>query len=305
MNEPFYLIKRFIGHLYRGTLPDRIKQEWHAYVKHHRLAWWQSQIDKKEYFTFRLQSGIKIYLYFDSILCRGIYCHDFESNERQFLNKFLRQGDLFIDIGANIGLFTLIASYCVGQKGFVYSIEPCSKTYQRLVRNVGLNRMNNVKCAQIALSDHTGQIEMNVSLDGYDAWNSIAQPFSGDAFTMESIKATSLDDFAREHKLMGRVKMIKIDVEGWESHVLSGGYEMLSRTDAPVLQVEFTDQASQSAGTSCQALYHQLEDFGYRMYLYDGTSKRIIPDPIRVSYPYINLLAVKNLDDIHARLNKG
>jgi FkbM family methyltransferase len=306
MNEPLYLIKRFIRHLYRGTLTNRIQQEWYEHVKRRRLVWWQCQIGKKEeYFIFRLQSGIKIKLYFDSRLCQLIYCYDFESNERKFLNDFLRKGDLFIDIGANIGLFTLIASYCVGKNGCVYSIEPCSKTYRRLVRNVELNGMNNVKCEQIALTDHTGQVEMNVSLDGYDAWNSIAQPISGDTFTIESVKARSLDDFSREHQLMGSVTMMKIDVEGWESHVISGGCETLSRTDAPVLQVEFTDQASQSAGTSCQALYHQLENLGYRMYLYDGISKRIVPYPMRESYPYVNLLAVKNPDTIHSRLNKG
>jgi FkbM family methyltransferase len=304
MNKATYLINRFFMHLYQGTLPERIREERHAYVKRRRLTWWQSQIGKKEDFIFRLQSGIKIHLYFDSRLCQLIYCYDFESNERKFLNEFLRKGDLFVDIGANIGLFTLIASYCVGQNGYVYSIEPCSKTYRRLVRNVELNGMNNVKCEQIALSDHTGQVEMNVSLDGYDAWNSIAQPISGDVFTVESIRARSWDDFAREHKLMGRITMMKIDVEGWESHVLSGGYETLSRTDAPVLQVEFTEQASQSAGTSCQALYRQLEEFGYHMYIYDEKYKRIIPDSIRDSYPYLNLFAIKHPEEINQRLNK-
>lgn len=304
MNKVAYLINRFFLHLYQGNLPRRIKEEWHEHIRNRRRNWWDNQKDKKGYFTFTLQRKIKINLYFDSVLCRLIYCDNFEWCERRFINSYLRQGDIFIDVGANIGLFTLIASRRVGESGKVFAFEPCAKTHGRLVRNVGLNRMNNVTCLQMALSDRCEQIPMNSSLDGYEALNSMAPPIGGDAFTTEMVNAITWDDFIREHDLLGRIKMMKIDVEGWESHVLSGGTEAFSMQDEPVLQVEFTEQASQSAGTSCKELYHQLEELGYRMYFYDGKSKRIIPDPIRESYPWVNLLAVKNPDDIYFRLNK-
>jgi len=305
VNKFAYLINRFFDHLYSGTLSDRIQQDWRAYVKRRCLKWWHNQVGKKEYFTFSLQKEIKINLYFDSVLCRLIYCVNFEWRERQFLNKYLKPGDIFIDIGANIGLFTLIASRRVGDKGKVYSFEPCSKTFQRLVKNVELNRMLNVKCFQTALSDHHGQIQMNMSLDGHDAWNSIAQPFAGRSFSTEMVMTVKWEDFVRENNLMGRVTLMKIDVEGWESHVLYGGYETFKRHDAPVLQVEFTDQASQSAGTSCQALYRQLEELGYQMFVYDEESNQIIPDPLRDSYPDLNLLATKQPEEINLRLNKS
>ncbi len=304
MNKTAYLINRFFVHLYQGSLHKRIKEEWHEYVRHRRMAWWNSQKGPKEYFSFSLQKEIKINLYFDSVLCRLIYCDKFEWSERQFLNSYLRPRDIFVDIGANIGLFTLIASHRVGDNGKVYSFEPCLKTFQRLVRNVELNRINNVKYSQMALSDRPGQVQMNLSLDGYDAWNSIVQPTAGRSFSTETVMAVTWDDFSHEHNLMGRVNLMKIDVEGWESHVLSGGIETFSRQDAPVLQVEFTDQASQSAGTSCQTLYHQLEGLGYQMFVYDEKFKRIIQDPIRDSYPYLNLLASKHPEEINLRLNK-
>jgi hypothetical protein len=145
---------------------------------------------------------------------------------------------------------------------------------------------------------------MNLSLDGYDAWNSIVQPTSGRSFATETVSAVTWDDFSHENNLVGRVNLMKIDVEGWESHVLSGGYETLSRADAPVLQVEFTDQASQSAGTSCQVLYRQLEELGYQMFVYDEKFKRIIQDPVRDSYPYLNLFAIKHPEQINIRLKK-
>jgi len=304
MNVDSFRINRFFRHIYQGTLPERIREEWRAYVKRRRTAWWQQQIGKREYLTFKLQSGLKMHLYFDSRLSQEIYCGHFEWKERQFLNDYLREGEIFVDIGANIGLFTLIASHKVGKNGQVYSFEPCSKTYQRLVKNIDLNEMSNAKCFQIALSDHTGQVEMNMSLDGYDAWNSIVKPTAGDSFTVETVRTVKWDEFAHEHNLMGRVTMMKIDVEGWESHVLSGGRECFERTDAPVLQIEFTDEASQSAGTSCQALYHQLEELGYQMFIYNEKSKRIIPYPMRDSYPYLNLFAAKHPEEINLKLKK-
>ncbi len=97
--------------------------------------------------------------------------------------------------------------------------------------------------------------------------------------------------------------MMKIDVEGWEHHVIQGGCEILSREDAPVLQVEFTEKAAEAAGHSCTELYRSLEELGYRMFTYDAKAKKLTADPIRESYPYLNLIAVKRIDQITSRIN--
>jgi FkbM family methyltransferase len=302
MRENEFRVNRFYRHLSQGTLIERIQDEWRTYVKRRRTIWWQKQIGKREYIAFELQRGLKMQLYFDSRLSREIYCGYFEWEERQFINNFLREGEIFVDVGANIGMFTLIASQKVGEKGQVYSLEPCSKTYSRLVKNVDFNGLKNVQCLQIALADHSGKSAMNVSLDGYDACNSFAQPTAGNSFTHETVCTARWDDFAKEHHLVGRVALMKIDVEGWESHVLTGGKEFFGRKDAPVLQVEFTDEASQSAGSSCQSLYRQLEELGYRMFFYEAKTRKLILDPVRDSYPYLNLFAVKQPEEANLRL---
>ena len=88
--------------------------------------------------------------------------------------------------------------------------------------------------------------------------------------------------------------MIKIDVEGWEGRVLAGGFETLSRLDAPILQVEFTEQAARTAGSSCEKLYRNLVQLGYRMFIYDAKSRCLIDEPVRENYPYLNLIAAKD-----------
>lgn len=303
-------LNRNLTYLRDGSLPNRLQNRfhqwnWHQYVVSKRVAWWESQVGKREAVEIRIQPGVQTQLYFDSDLCRLIYRGSFEYQERQFLNAFLRPGDVFVDVGANIGLFTLTAAKLVKKTGRVYAFEPCSKTHQRLLKNVKLNHLTNVSCHQLALSDKTGQIDMTVSLDGFDAWNSLAQPIAGESFAVETITSTKWDDFVREYNLIKGVTMMKIDVEGWETYVLSGGFETLSRMDAPVLQVEFTEKASQSADSSCQKLYHSLEKLGYQMFIYDPESKEIIHDPLRESYPYLNLIAAKQPEQVVARLKSG
>jgi hypothetical protein len=86
--------------------------------------------------------------------------------------------------------------------------------------------------------------------------------------------------------------------------MLRGARESFLRPDAPVLQVEFTDAASIAAGSSCRALYHLLQELGYKMFIYDGLSRTIVPAPLRSAYPYVNLIATKSADDIAVRLGQ-
>jgi FkbM family methyltransferase len=227
----------------------------------------------------------------------------FEPTERAFLHAFLRPGDIFVDVGANIGLFTLIAARIVGETGAVHAFEPCSETFRRLLENVEMNGCANVESHQAALSDATGTAELSVSTDGMDGWNAIADhPYMGEHYHKESIQTHRWDDFADERGLAGRVAMMKIDVEGWETHVVAGAAESLSRDDAPVLQVEFTDEAARACGGSCQALYRTLERLGYRLCRYEERTRTLLPEPMREAYGYVNLFAVKHLAAVESRL---
>jgi len=124
-------------------------------------------------------------------------------------------------------------------------------------------------------------------------------------FGTEIVNCVSWDDFAKKHDLIGRVSMMKIDVEGWESRVLEGGYKVLSREDSPILQVEFTEEASRAAGSSCKDTYKLLEELGYKMFIYNPTSNKLIPDPLRERYPYMNIIAAKRIDHIVSRLQEN
>jgi len=290
-----------IGHLKRGTVLQRIRDEWRVRVKRRREAQWQRRMRTFEYMDIEIQPGVRLRLYSDSRLSADIFAGDFELREREFLNAFLRPGDVFVDVGANVGVFALIAARRVGHMGRVYAFEPCQRAFERLTTNVRLNSFRNIRCHRTALSSRKEWRDIHVSLDGFDAWNSFAQPIAGNSFARERVQCITWDSFATEDPEAGRVTLMKIDVEGWEGHVLEGASETLSRDDAPLLLLEFSDATCQPP-YSCKALYGTLQGFGYRIFTYDPDRRRLVPDPLRDSYGYVNLIASKRPVDAVCRL---
>jgi FkbM family methyltransferase len=251
-------------------------------------------------FTHRVAPDVRLRLHRDSELCRLIYLTDVELVERAFLNLDLRPGDIFVDVGANIGLFAIIAGRRVGPQGKVVAFEPSSKAFRRLQENVRLNALENVTCLRMALSDESGERPLAQPRIGLDAWNSLAA--TADAAEVEWVRTAAWDDLVRGQRLPRDVTMMKIDVEGWETHVLAGAKGLLSGPNAPVLQVEFTDSAAVAAGSSCRQLYATLRELGYSMYVFDAIRRLLTPDPLREHYPYVNLIAAKFPQVVNARL---
>ena len=291
-----------LGHLRRGTLPDRVRWRFQQYRDRRREAWWQAHRGEAGSFLYEVQPGLRMRLHLDSELCHLIYCRHFEWTERQFVNAFLRAGDLFIDVGANIGLFALIAAQRVGPGGRVFAFEPTPKVFSRLADNVRLNGFANVTCFQMALSDQVGELSLAPAREGFDAWNSLGTPSPASGPVGERVPTTTWDEVVREQRLAGAVTMMKIDVEGWESRMLTGGLKSLAGADAPVLQVEFTDEAARSAGSSCRELYEMLEGIGYRLFVFNPERRALVAEPLRDRYPYANLIAAKDPGLVNARL---
>ncbi len=263
-NETAGRLRRGLTALRDGTLPERLRRKWRESGQPRRRAWWQRQRGRVEHVDVAIQGGVRMRLYLDDELSRLIYCDDFEMAERLFLNHFLRRGDVFVDVGCNIGLFTLIAARRVGGAGHVYGFEPCSRTFARLEANLRLNAFANIAWYRVSLSDRRGEATLTAPVDGYGAWGSLAHPVRGQSLTTETVTTIPWDDFAQEHQLIGRVAAMKIDVEGWEARVLSGASKTLSRGDAPLLQVELTEDAARMAGSTCAELYHLPEELGNR-----------------------------------------
>jgi FkbM family methyltransferase len=254
--------------------------------------------------TAHLGRGARILLYPDSVLSELLFRGDFELDEICFVGAYLRPGDVVVDAGANVGVYTVVAAQRVGARGRVYSFEPTPRTFRRLTENVSLNRFENVVCSQLGLSDAPELLELRVSADGLDAWNSFGTPAHEGVFSGEAVSVTAFNGYAREVGLCpGDVTLMKIDVEGWEERVLAGASDFLAHPNGPALVVETNDSAARSAGSSAEAILRTLRGFGYSLFRFDRLSR----SPVRVGRGPSdlrdgNLVALKRPELLEGRL---
>ncbi|HYR29404.1 MAG TPA: FkbM family methyltransferase, partial [Thermoanaerobaculia bacterium] len=217
--------------------------------------------------------GSKLHVHANDKLEYFIYIADFERSERDFVRRFFAgRGGTFVDAGANIGLFTVVAGEALRGKGTVHAFEPYGETFEHLQANVRLNQLDNVRLNRLALSAQKERLVLHAVSDGFNAYNSLAEPMiKGSADTSETVECTTLDEYCAANCPEG-VDLVKIDVEGWEEKVIEGGTQVLGSDRAPVLLVEFCDPAAANAGTSCAALRKKIEGFGYTLYRYDNAT---------------------------------
>jgi FkbM family methyltransferase len=250
---------------------------------------WNKLFINKEFFEFNLNNKVKINLYKDSILSRLIY-DGFEKEETDYLSDVLNEGDVFVDIGANVGLFSLLASKIVGGEGKVLCFEPTPVTFSRLIENVKLNDFKNIHIKNLGLSDKQGKLNFYVSNNGHDAWNSFAPSQDNKLESSIEVPVSTMDiEFKDIDK--SKIKLVKIDVEGWEKFVLYGGKDFLVNYN-PTVMVEFTEENTFNAGYPVHDIYDIMQNYGYVWYtLANG---KLVKETKKMYYPYNNLIAVKN-----------
>lgn len=294
-------LTKFALRAYETFVPKRIRTGLHNRAWTRNKARWDAIRGTSKCVARSLGGGVRLKLYGDSRLCEMLYFDQFEPETRCFLDAYLRSGDVFLDIGANVGLYTVAAARIVGLGGEVHAFEPCSQTFSRLEENVRLNALRNVSCHRLALSDTNAEAQLSIAKDGFDAWNSLGKPYMGEDGGSETVRTVTLDSFVDQHRLAGRITVMKVDVEGWENQVLHGAETLLSAKDVPVLCVEFTEQAAQLAGSSCAALYQTLERLGFQMFTVGDSPDTVVPFPICDPFPNVNLLALKDPAAARAR----
>ncbi|WP_025144462.1 FkbM family methyltransferase [Pedobacter jeongneungensis] len=259
------------------------------------------------FFTHSLADRIKINLYKDSHLSKFIY-DGFEKKEELFIQQFLKPGDVFFDIGANIGLHSLIAAKAIGNGGKAYAFEPTPITFDRLNDNIRLNNFEAIISSfNLGVSDSNEKLYLNVSESGYDAWNSFA-PIK--EITLEQkieVDVVTIPDFVQQHKLEPKnIALIKIDVEGWELNVLKG-MESFFNDDSfnASFLIEFTEENAFRAGYSCRDLYNFMVSKGYEWFDLNEKTLQLEHAELKAYYPYENLIAIKkiNIPSVKQRLH--
>lgn len=145
----------------------------------------------------------------------------FDAAERALLKSRLADGGVFVDIGANAGLYSFWAHRCMGGRGRILAVEPDPEMRRRIAFNCATNGLSDIELCPVALSDHEGTAELNVNLRqrGQNTLERAEAERSGDALARLTVPLTTLLALLRARGIE-RVDALKIDVEGHEPPVL-------------------------------------------------------------------------------------
>ena len=210
------------------------------------------------------------------------------SYESEELNRFLElvvPGSIVADIGANIGIWSVLLSRAVGSDGRVLAFEPSPGNTALLKSNLERNGCSNVDIVPVAVGRATGRSSLDTTSAG--ATHRLATDgSSGDT----PVDVVSLDEYARENGL--RIDAVKIDIEGYEPEAFRGMRQVVG--NRPLLLTEFSVPQAKSAGTSWgDALDHLLETYG-SCEVFDGRHREKIDASgsrtILESHKLLNLL---------------
>jgi FkbM family methyltransferase len=178
----------------------------------------------------------------------------------------LLEGDVFIDVGANIGLYTILAAQRVGPGGMVIAVEPSRREFMRLMQNIELNSVHNVLPMYAAASERTGVARLLVSEITHGGGNRIVcnkvDNATGDEIV--SVPTFHLDQLVSGLLNGDRRRIaIKIDTEGHELHVLKGAPNLLSDGRCHFVSVEIDDANLNSHGGDVAQLYEYMKANGF------------------------------------------
>jgi FkbM family methyltransferase len=190
---------------------------------------------------------------------RHMYWGTFEPAETRHVRALLKPGMTVVDVGANVGHYTALAAQCVGPTGRVVSFEPSAYAFHRLQRWALTNRVPCVHLIHAGLSDSPGTAQLYL---GDTSDNHTPTMVAHDNTTTSLVPVSTLDLYARQLDL-AHIDLLKLDVEGWEEHVLNGAQNLLTQGRITYIFCEFNDQWLTLAGSSIAQLTHLLHSYGF------------------------------------------
>jgi FkbM family methyltransferase len=205
----------------------------------------------------------------DKHVSRGCMSDNYEPNETAYLKSMVHEGNEILDIGANIGWFTLLASKLAGPRGRVHSFEPRPDTSRMLQRTISMNKLEHrVTLWQTALSDTNGEIHLNWGRNTDNPGGSFVSrdDLGSSGYERATVKASRLDDLLPD----AAPDVIKIDVEGAEPMVMRGALNAIRRKKPAILSELHPQQLRKVSGKLPADYITQMEAEGYGCYLLEN-----------------------------------
>ena len=254
-------MKRFLAHLFKFFFKI-------PFLRRHFFG-----VHKKIFKPLNLFNGlssiqkhqdIKIKLNINDWIQQNIFflgCY--EDAELKVLSNHLKPDSVFIDIGANFGLYSLIASQYISEKGTIFSFEPFPENYKSLCTNLSLNNLQRITAENTAVGSETGTLKLYYNSQEKNlGMVSSNQTQNSDFMT---VNKTCLDDYLKS-KSLEKITFIKIDVEGFEYEVLQGMKQTLQQYN-PIILIEVLDSKSENEVSNKP--HELLCEMGYKRFFID------------------------------------
>lgn len=185
----------------------------------------------------------------------------FEQHETELVKKEIKKGDIILDIGANIGYYTLIFAKSVGEEGKVFAFEPEPDNFALLKKNVEINDYKNVILVQKAISNKTGRTKLYLCEEGpgdhriYD-WLDGRQSIE--------IEVIRLDDYFKDYD--GKIDFIKMDIQGAEGEAIQGMPNLLDKNKTVKIITEFAPLWLKRSGIEPEEYLKLLLKHDFKLY---------------------------------------
>ena len=194
-----------------------------------------------------------------------------EPVETKLFNDIIKNGEILLDVGANIGYFTLLMAKLSGPSGKVFSFEPEDKNFKILEKNVKINNYHNVVLEKKGVSDRNGINKFFLSSKNTGMHS--LQKIRDDVKEVK-IDVIRLDDYFSALDLAEKISLIKIDVEGAEFQVLNGMKTILKNKNLKLL-IEFIPEHLKKHGTNPGDVLKILEDNNFKIYQINENTKEL------------------------------
>ncbi|MEM2613326.1 MAG: FkbM family methyltransferase [Nitrososphaerota archaeon] len=232
-----------------------------------RNFYWRQLLkkSKENFVTFAKVRGHKMALYLsNNEISNALFIYgSYEENETEILERIIKRGDVVVDIGANIGYYTLIFARLVGKDGKVFAFEPEPTNFKLLKINVLKNGYDNVIFERKAVTHKTNSVKLYVSdkPGNHRIYESTNNP---NFLIVDSI---SLDDYFNNLNEKNKINVIKMDIEGAEYAAFKGMTSLLLNNPNVKIVTEFNPERLKAAGINPKKYLRIL--FKYRFSLYD------------------------------------
>jgi FkbM family methyltransferase len=235
----------------------------------------------------------------DAVVCGALTLGCYENFPRQLFRRLLKPGMTVVDVGANIGLYTALAASTVGPAGRVIAVEPERRNADLIRETLALNHFTNVDVIQAAISDTTGAGQLFLNEENKADHRIFDRAASRAAVPVEFYR---LDDLLTR-MTVGRVDVIKVDIQGAEARALQGMRRTLTDNADIRVMIEYWPWGIAQAGGDPRSVLRLIRSLGLQVYEIDDSATRHRPESdddrmagLALERQHLNLLLQRSRD---------